>query len=393
MASLTRSWGSSRRSWRLAAAVTAMTVASALAILTSRAMAAGTMRDLGSLQSGCGSTAVAINDHAQIAGTSCGEPFRWTPAKGMQGLGGLSSADDGAAAAISSTGAVTGWSDISAGEAQHAFVWTPSGGMQDLTPGNVEAYSFGQAINASGEVAFTWLHYDSTRSGELWTKSQGSQDVGSLGGTVTDVGIGPAGYQQISGCCVSAQALNNLGDLTGGSEVPTDGNVPVHAYLDTPSGGMQDLGTLPGDAQSVGVAVNNSMDVAGNSQDADGVSHAFVWTPTAGMQELMLPTGTSSDAVAINNQGKVVGYSELANGNVDAFLWSPGHPIRDLGQGQAVAINKTGQVAIAGTSGGVYRWTSSKGTQYIAPGTPTAMNDSGQITGDGTDGDAFLWTP
>jgi probable HAF family extracellular repeat protein len=72
---------------------------------------------------------------------------------------------------------------------------------------------------------------------------------------------------------------------------------------------MRDLGTLPGDSSSDGLAVNDLGEVAGNSVDASGVSHAFLWTPRGGMRELMPPGGASSDAAGINDLAEVVGYS------------------------------------------------------------------------------------
>ncbi|MGO9906006.1 MAG: hypothetical protein ACLPY3_09825 [Solirubrobacteraceae bacterium] len=331
-----------------------------------------------------------------MAGTSCDEPFRWTRASGMQDLGALSSVNEGGALDINALGQVSGWSAISAAQAPHPFMWTRSGGMQDLTPGTDEGSSWGQAINDKGEVAGTTLQYDGCESAVIFSPSQGTQDdVGFNNACVSLVGVGPGAavfpLNFALDCCVSPSALNNLGDVTGESQVSNPVN--AEAYLYTPSGGTQDLGTLPGDANSAGVAVNNRGQVAGNSVDASGVYHAFRWTRSGGIQELVLPGGTSSDAVGINDLGEVAGYSQLANGSVHAFLWSPWGRIRDLGPGQAVAINELGQVAIAGPNGAAYRWTPARGRQYIGTGTPTAINDCGQVTGDGSNGEAFLWAP
>jgi probable HAF family extracellular repeat protein len=375
-----------------------MVVLCAAGAFAPRALALGSTINLGSLAPGCGSSAAAINDLGQVAGTSCDEPFRWTRADGMRGLGALSSLNDGAATAINIRGQVTGWSLISAGEVPHPFVWTPSGGMQDLTPGTVEGESWGQAIDNRGEVAFTTLGYDGCTAAVSWSPSQGTLDLGELnGGCLNDVGVGPGAavfpLNYALDCCVSPSALNDLGDVTGEAQVAVDPAVELHAYLYTPSGGMQDLGTLPGDVNSTGVAVNDLEQVAGNSVDANGVYRAFRWTRRGGMRELILPGGTSSDAVGINDLGEVAGYSQLANGSVDAFRWTPWGGIRNLGPGQAVAINELGQVAIAGPNGKAYRWTPLTGLQYVGQGTPTAINDWGQITGDLPSGNAFLWTP
>jgi probable HAF family extracellular repeat protein len=367
------------------------TVFGAMSVLAPGARAAGTLTDLGSLQAGCGSTAVAINDHGQVAGTSCSEPFRWTATKGMQGLGFISSLQAGTATAMNLKGDVVGSEEVVAGQVQHGFRWTPTGGIQDLTPSAVGGYTFAQAINSSGEVAFTSWGFDGSRRANLWTHGAGSQDLIGLSG-ITDVGIGAAGWTRGFSCCISAGALNNRGDLTGESAVPGTSQ-DLRAYLYTPTGGTLNLGTLPGDSTSAGVAVNNRLDVAGNSEDANGVMHAFLWTPGSGMQELMLPGSSSSDAVGINNRGQVIGFSQLPGGAVDAFLSTPGDPIRDLGPGKPVAINQHGQVAVAGSNGNAYRWTASTGRSMLGPGAPTAINDHGQVVGNSTNGDAFLWTP
>jgi probable HAF family extracellular repeat protein len=365
----------------------------AMSALAPRAQAAGTLTDLGSLQSGCGSTAVGINNRGQVAGTSCGEPFRWTAAHGMQGLGVVSSAFPyGVAAAINAKGEVTGWSDNQPAGYPNAFVWSPAKGMKDLTPADFYPGTLGQAINAKGQVGYTEPHADSTSEADIWSPGKGVRSVGWLNGTVVELGIGPAPYPHFP-CCVSSAALNNYGDATGLAETWIGQNLYTHAYLSTPFGPMQDLGTLPGDVNSAGVAINNHQDVAGNSENADDVLHAFVWTPSAGMQELALPGSTASDAVDINNKGEVVGYAQLTGGTTEAFLWVPRHGLQDLGAGEAMAINQNGAVAVAGTDGNAYRWTASSGLNEIGPGTPTAINDRGQITGDGTNGDAFLWSP
>jgi probable HAF family extracellular repeat protein len=368
-------------------------VLGALSVLAPRAQAAGTLTDLGSLQPGCGSTAVAINNRRQVAGTSCNEPFRWTAADGMRGLGFLSSVNPyGVAEAMNATGEVTGWGYEQPGRGfPSVFLWTPAKGMMDLHSADPYPGAFGQAVNAAGQVAYTQLDVDGTSRAGIWSPGRGARALDEPAGTVVTIGIGPPPFEQFS-CCISAAALNNRGDATGLAETFPQ-NLYKHAYLWTPSGGMQDLGTLPDDVNSSGVAINDHQNIVGNSEDADGVLHAFLWTPNAAMQELTLPGATSSTAVDINNKGEVVGYAQLTGGTTEAFLWNPGHGLKDLGPGKAAAINQNGAVAIAGTDGNAYRWTASSGLSEIGPGTPTAINDHGQITGNSTNGDAFLWSP
>ena len=390
-------WGIRRRLVCLAV----LAVLCAAGALAPRATAAGSTIDLGSLVPGCGSSAASINDLGQVAGTSCGEPFRWTRVTGMQGLGALASFDEGgSAAAINVRGQVTGWSagPPTSTPGAHAFSWTPSGGLQDLDAGSGFFNAWAQAINDRGEVAGTWINSDHGADWQVftWSRSHGIQNLGSLGGEKAYVGIGPSGFDGSPvSCCTSPDALNDRGDVTGVSLLAQNSvEATWHAYLYTPSGGMRDLGTLPGDAASAGVAVNDLGEVAGNSQTASGVSHAFLWTRSRGMRELMLRGGTSSDAVGIDDLGEVVGYSQLADGSVDAFLWTPQRGMRDLGPGQPVAINELGQVAV-NRPDGAYLWTPSRATRYIGRVSATALNDWGQVTGQmrQAPSDAFLWTP
>jgi probable HAF family extracellular repeat protein len=364
----------------VALSLAVLAVVGAFGAVVPSAMASGRLVDLGSLQSGCGSAAVAINDHGEVAGTSCNEPFRWTAAHGMEGLGGLATPDVGAAEAINGKGEVTGYSGTVTGGAEpSAFLWTPAKGMQEIVPGGPGAFVYGQAINNDGMVAVTFIDPDSTGSAGTWTHAGGYVGAATLGGTLNRLGN-------------SAAVLNAHGDLTGVASLPTPTTGP-YAFLYTQSGGTQNLGALAGDVQSEGVAVNNHLDVIGDSANADGVQRAFLWTPSAGMQELMLPGGTASDAYGLNNKGDVVGYTQFANGATDAFRWTPQAGLTDLGAGKAVAINQNGEVAIAGTTGDAYQWTVSGGLKEIGPGTPSAINDRGQITINVTNGDAFLWTP
>jgi probable HAF family extracellular repeat protein len=51
------------------------------------------------------------------------------------------------------------------------------------------------------------------------------------------------------------------------------------AFRWTESGGLQDLGTLPGGAFSRGLAINDRGQVTGSASTADGFDHAVLWTP------------------------------------------------------------------------------------------------------------------
>ena len=96
-----------------------------------------------------------------------------------------------------------------------------------------------------------------------------------------------------------AYAINDLGMVVGESG--------GHAFVWTATGGMQDLGTLPGFNGSVASAINNLGQVVGSNQvlsrDANGnltalQSHATLWTlglPPTPLPEMPV-TGSGTNA-------------------------------------------------------------------------------------------------
>ena len=124
------------------------------------------------------------------------------------------------------------------------------------------------------------------------------------------------------------------------------------------SGGVRDLGTLPGDTSSEASAINNNGDVVGYSKGPRGM-RAFLWTQATGMQDLgMLPGGNSSRALGINDTGVVVGSSTSSSGD-RAFIWTKETGMRDLNSAasmtlgvvfvEAHAINNAGQILVMGS--------------------------------------------
>jgi probable HAF family extracellular repeat protein len=111
---------------------------------------------------------------------------------------------------------------------------------------------------------------------------------------------------------------------------------------------FHDLGTLGGTV-SVGMAVNSSGLVAGQSYTSTGAYHAFIYQyPGGPMQDLGTLGGFSSGANAINDSGQVVGGTEVGDGYWHPFLYPPGGPMQALSTlgswESAFGINASGQV-------------------------------------------------
>jgi probable HAF family extracellular repeat protein len=109
------------------------------------------------------------------------------------------------------------------------------------------------------------------------------------------------------------------------------------------------LGTLGGQS-SRAAAINASGWVAGESETADGNTHAFVWNTGEGMRDLGTLGGAGSRAFAINGKGLVVGESFNSNGITQAFGWKSSEGIFPLPvtaqtlYSAALAVNDAGLV-------------------------------------------------
>jgi len=222
-------------------------------------------------------------------------------------------------------------------------------------------------INDSGQVVGTYLLNDpvdpafKSERAFIWSSGSGMQDLGT--------------FDDPSGSWANALGVNNSGQVVGWSSLQQNATTPIfHAILW--SGGMQDLGTLPGWGNSKAHGINDSGQVVGNGFNSFNASfpdsftdgHAFLWS--GGMQDLgTLPGWSASIAYGINNNGQVVGDSFNSDSTSDtrAFLWSSESGMQDLsllpgvvGTGWSVlssarAINDAGQIVGWGINNGAQR--------------------------------------
>ncbi len=288
------------------------------------------MADLGPPEVGSVSYAVAINASGLIGGwaqDSSGEYGFVSSGNGspmkkiLNNIGGLSLTPS----AMNDLGQLTGMENTATpGEQARAFLWKNDGSpVLDLgtLPGDSGGSSFGEAINALGQV----VGYSELVGGEphafVW-KNNGTPmfDLGTLGST--------AHFSD-------ASLINASGQVAGCSTEPRTKDSFQHAFLWRNNGTpMQDLGTLGGQ-NSCPSALNDAGQVAGTSQTQLGFSyyHAFVWlndgTP---IKDLGTLGGHFSNAYDINSSGQVTGRAFLAGNNIfHAFLWrNDGTKIQDL---------------------------------------------------------------
>jgi probable HAF family extracellular repeat protein len=151
--------------------------------------------------------------------------------------------------------------------------------------------------------------------------------------TVTDLGVLPGDSAS------EGLAVNSSGEVVGCSDTstsgfPCSGSFPGHAFLWS-GGTMQDLGVLNGGDFSIAYAISDSGEVTGQSTDSAGDTLPFRWTQSTGMTALPLPQGaTYGFAGSITSQGVITGASNSgANPSVIA-------PIAWIKSGNTYKIEK-----------------------------------------------------
>lgn len=186
------------------------------------------------------------------------------------------------------------------------YRWTSSGLVDIGTPRGAYATS-AEDISSHGSVMVGSIFFsfpEETARAHRWTASGGLQDLGVLPGGVASVGSGVSG----DGNCVTGYSF--------------DENFNTIAFRWTPGGGMVSLGTLPGGWTSEGRKVSrDGSTIIGMAGTPEG-DRAFVWTQSGGMGDLGLlsPDDGSSSAYGVSGDGTVVAGFSGAN----AVIWTNG---------------------------------------------------------------------
>jgi probable HAF family extracellular repeat protein len=270
----------------------------------------------------CGFKALGL----PAAGTTC-LPFLWqyavmTP---LPTLGG----SNGTANQVNKGGTVAGFAENTTldpncpapQKLQFKPVIWQDGEVQELptSSGDPEgaAYSVndhGQVVGGSGScAAFSQItsFYLQPLHALLW-ETGSVIDLGSLGGT--GQGLGNLAFK-----------INNNGQVVGYSDLR--GNANFHAFLWTSGTGMQDLGTLTGDVNSIGVNINDEGQVVGASLDANFNPRAFLWQKgTITDLNTLIPANSPLLlilACSINSSGQIIGVAVTSTGEAHGYLASP----------------------------------------------------------------------
>ncbi len=323
-------------------------------------------------------------------------------------LGALAPSGRTAARGINDSGQITGSSDLKAGY-PHAFIWVPNGlnlttgSMKDLgllSGGNI---TFGQAINAYGQVAG---YSGSKKSFSTTFPTAARWNVDTFGNVLSIDTIKPLGGSQ----CQS-YGINDAGQVVGWSSV-TKSTGGMHAFLWT-SGSMVDIGGPPsGSDWRKALGINSNGVVVG----LDGLMGWYRRTPSDTVPT-ELPFNSNAVNVDANNHdiiaGSANGQAILYDLTAGAFVLLTSNASWGGIYSEALALNSLGQM-VGQSSVGPFVYNPSNGMQalsgmFLQPvgrtwvlDTATGINNRGQICGYGYTTDtgsitkvfrAFLLTP
>jgi probable HAF family extracellular repeat protein len=348
--------------------------------------------DLGTL-GGASSQAYGINASGQVVGssdTSNGGTDAFLYSAGQ--MVDISNVTTGTQAwSINDSGEVVGfptWRGFFTGQ---AFLY--SGGVMTQLDGPGDSCT-AIAINDAGQIAMTYsyLNFDGYGTPAAVLFSDGMfqnltppESTGSSAAGINAAGQ-VVGSSDNQACIFSDGQVQLLGTLGGGYSVGnginaqgqvvgssvTSGSVssPYHAFWWNGSA-MIDLGTLPGDLSSYGLALNSEGQIVGSSAGASD-SRAFVVTGgvMADLNQLVqLSNGAAAgmvnlqSATGINDSGQIVGYGLSFDGSAThthAFLLTPivsaGVVAQSPSQTVTAGNPATFSVSAIGTAPITYQW-------------------------------------
>jgi probable HAF family extracellular repeat protein len=206
---------------------------------------------------------------------------------------------------------------------------------------------YGQVAGASGQCsAFNPSILENLQPLHALLWERGTViDLGNLGGT----GLGFGNL---------ALNLNNQAQVVGQSDLAGDAN--FHAFLWTKENGIEDLGTLTGDVNSVALGINDGGEIVGLSLDANFDPHPYLWQSGA-MTNLntLIPADSPLSlltACSINSSGEIVGLAVTSTGEVHGYLATPSRNGAAGGISSPAAQGVTSPITLPDNAGRQFLW-------------------------------------
>ncbi len=300
----------------------------------------------------------------------------------MGTLGGTSSSGN----AVSATGQVVGWSDITNDTYRHGFYWDSTNGIVDLAPS--ENISTANGIN-NNNTAVGWSQtLPASPRAVKWDVSNPSSPV------MSDLTGLPANISS------QANAINDNGSIVGTIKTGTQSSPIQTPFVWDSTNGFTALDTSGMNAAGV-ISSANAINTSGVIVGECG-QHAVMWDATHNLIDLQTFGGTYAAANGINANGVVVGNVRGNSVTPGIFAWDTATNTSldlsaaaiDIGTtGWATGINASNQIVgyFATTDpvcGPYHSFVIDPTDGFIDVGTDgtvthgSAINDAGQVTGD-----------
>jgi probable HAF family extracellular repeat protein len=261
-----------------------------------------------------------------VTGLVC-RGFAWENGvmKALPTLGGTHSFATG----VNDRGQVVGWAQTPVRDPTctgttilqfHAVVWEPkTGDLTTLRPLPGDSASAATAINQRGQVVGISGECDqavgrySARHAVLWEHGE-PIEIGNLGGTSWH----------------TPMAINERGEVVGFSNPPSAadaaGEFNAVAFRWSRRGGIDNLGTLPGDANSQAMGINARGQIVGVSFGGSRGSRAFIWEDgvMTDLNDLVDTDDVLLSAQHVNDAGQITGrLRSSTTGETLAFVATP----------------------------------------------------------------------
>ena len=354
----------------------------------------------------------------------------------LDSLGGTTSGGIG----INNRGWITGSSNLDGDQIVHAALWKSESPIDLGTLGgpNTSSSILWPIKNKRGVISGISQTDELDPLGEAWSCSAFIPNIGHtcVGFVWKDGEMNP--LPTLGGSNGFAAGINKFGQIVGWAENtvhdPTCNPLSTQklqflaVVWDSDQNLIQTLPPLQGDSVSSATEINDKGQIVGISGACDravgrlSAAHAVIWEDGSPTDLGNIGGNAWNTPMAINESGEVVGFANVAQGtpfNAHAFRWTKNDGIEDIGTlpisehriSQALGINKKGQIVGISCAPGfvdcrafLYENGEMTDLNTMVPGYTgflvfaNDINDSGEITGGAIDADTgeavtFLATP